>query len=256
MKDRIYEESVIFLLAVQFLTRLPVPRDPGWSEARMEATPRWYPAVGLVVGAISALVFCGSDLVLPQVLAAILATGAGIVATGAFHEDGFADCCDGLGGAVSRERALEIMKDSRLGTYGAVGIGLVLATKVAALATLPADLVPWILIVGHCLSRASSVAVIATGHYVRDHGTGKPVASGTSGLWFAWVMSLLALGCAGFVAPVAAVGAGALGLVVGHLAMRRVFEPRLGGYTGDCLGAVQQISEIGFLLGLLAVIGT
>ncbi len=256
MKNRIAEEWVIFLLAVQFFTRLPVPRDPGWSEARMEATPRWYPAVGLIVGVISALVFWGAVQLLPPVIAALLATGAGIIATGAFHEDGFADCCDGLGGAVTRERALEIMKDSRLGTYGAVGIGLVLAVKVTALATLPVEVVPWLLIVAHSLSRASAVAVIATSSYVRDHGTGKPVASGTSGLWFAALTAVFAAALAGWAVPGTAVAAGLLGLIAGHIAMRRVFEPRLGGYTGDCLGAVQQTSEVGFLLGVLAVLGT
>lgn len=251
---RIAEEWVIFLLAVQFLTRLPVGA-PDWTPERMEATPRWYPAVGLLVGAISALAFWAASLVFPPVLAAILATAAGIIATGAFHEDGFADACDGLGGAVTRERALEIMKDSRLGTYGAAGLGLMLAAKVSVLAALPVALVPALLVAGHALSRASAVLVIATGTYVRDHGTGKPVASGTAGLAIAWITAGGAALALTLAVPPAWVAGGALGLILGHVAMRRVFEPRLGGYTGDCLGAVQQTSEVGFYLGLLAVAG-
>ncbi|MDU8944391.1 adenosylcobinamide-GDP ribazoletransferase [Ovoidimarina sediminis] len=252
MRARLTEEWAIFLLAVQFLTRIPV--SPDWSEARMSATPRWYPAVGLLIGGIAGFVFWGAAQVVPPLLAALLATAAGVILTGAFHEDGFADCCDGLGGAVSRERTLEIMRDSRLGTYGALGLGLLVAAKIAALASLPAALVPWLLVAGHAASRASSVLVIATSTYVRDHGTGKPIATGTDGLWLAWITGGLAC------LPLALAGdarlllAGALGLILGHIAMRRVFEKRLGGYTGDCLGAVQQTSEAGVYLAVLAVL--
>ncbi len=254
MKARLAEEWIIFLLAVQFLTRLPVPADPGWSAARMEATPRWYPAVGALVGAISAAVYWAAALVLPPLVAVLLAVAAGIVATGAFHEDGFADCCDGLGGADSRERALEIMRDSRLGTYGAAGLGLILALKVAALAGMAMAVVPFALVAGHAASRASAVLVIATGTYLRDQGAGKPVANGSGGLPAALALAASATVPLALAVPPAAVLAGLLGLGIGHVLMRRAFERRLGGYTGDCLGAVQQVSEVGFYLGLLAAI--
>lgn len=243
--SRLREEWKVFLLAVQFLTRVPV--NPDWSEARMAATPRWYPAVGLLVGAVGATVFWAASWIFPTVMALILSTGATVLLTGAFHEDGFADFCDGLGGAVTRERALEIMRDSRLGTYGAVGLGLLLAAKIAALATVPGPMVLWALIAGHAASRASAVLVIATSDYVRDHGTGKPVATGRDGLGPAWLVALLAL------LPLGGSAVGAVaGLALGHLAVRRVFERRLGGYTGDCLGAVQQASEVGLYLGIAA----
>ena len=144
------------------------------------------------------------------------------------------------------------MRASRLGTYGAAGLGLILALKIALLAARP-DLAPWLLIAGHAASRASSVAVIATATYVRDHGAGKPVATGTEGLALAYLTGAAAL------VPLAAIGSGPalalglLGLIAGHIAMRRVFEPRLRGYTGDCLGAVQQTSEVGLYLGAVAV---
>lgn len=252
MRDRIAGEWTVFLLAVQFLTRLPVGA-PDWTPERMEATPRWYPAVGLIVGALCALAFWLASLVFPPVVAVILSTGVGLLTTGAFHEDGFADCCDGLGGFVSRERALEIMKDSRLGTYGAAGLGLILATKIAALSALPPETVPWILIGAHGLSRASSVLVIATGTYVRDNGTGKPVASGTDGLGVAWAMAGAVAICLALSIPAFWAVGGLAGMVIGHVAMRRVFERRLHGYTGDCLGAVQQASEVGLYLGVLAL---
>lgn len=245
---RFAEEWAVFRLAVQFLTRIPMRAE--WSEDRMSATPRWYPAVGLLIGGFVALVYAGAAMVLPPVVAVILSTGAGVILTGAFHEDGFADCCDGLGGAVSRERALEIMRDSRLGTYGALGLGLLLAAKIASLAALPPWAVPAALIAGHAASRASAVLLMATSTYARDLGIAKPVATGTGGLVLAPITGVA--GCAPllFFGPLAVL-AGLLGLAIGHFVMRRAFERRLGGYTGDCLGAVQQTSELGLYLGVL-----
>lgn len=246
---RARNEAAVFLLALQFLTRLPVPAR-GYTPARLAATPRWLPAVGALIGGLVALAWLAAAAVFPPVLAVLLATAFGLLLTGCFHEDGFADACDGLGGGATRARALEIMRDSRLGTYGAAGLGMMLATKVAALAALPGALVPLALVAGHAASRASAVVVIATSAYVRDHGTGKPVATGLgrAGLAFALACGLAPLL---FLPPLAALG-GLAGLILGHLAMRRTYQRKLGGYTGDCLGAVQQVSEVGFTLGLLA----
>lgn len=251
-RERAAEEWAVFLLATQLLTRLPVPA-PDFTPARMAATPRWLPGVGALVGAVSGAVFWLAALVWPPGLAALAAVAAGLLATGAFHEDGFADACDGLGGGATRERVLEIMRDSRIGTYGGAGLGLMLAGRVLALAALPAGVVVMALVAGHALSRLSAVAVIATSAYVRDHGTGKPVAAGIGrgGLAFAAASGLAAAAPLAVMAP-AATAAGLAGLAIGHVAMRRRFERRLGGYTGDCLGAVQQTSELGFYLGVLA----
>jgi adenosylcobinamide-GDP ribazoletransferase len=247
------EARAEFLLALQFLTRLPVP-DPGWSPARMARSTRWHPVAGALIGALVGAAFLVASALFPPALAAILATAFGLLLTGAFHEDGFADACDGLGGGATRERALEIMRDSRLGTYGAAGLGLMLAGRVAVLVALAAVApVLWVLVAAHAASRAASVRVIATARYARDHGTGKPVAEGLdgNGLSFALAtagVALLPLVLAVGLLPVlAALG----GLGLGAWAMRRSFERKLGGYTGDCLGAVQQIAEIGFYLGLL-----
>lgn len=252
--NRWREEWAVFLLTVQFLTRLPV-RDPGlWSEARMAAIPRHFPAVGVLVGALMSVVWAAASLLWSPVLAALLTVAFGLLLTGAFHEDGFADACDGLGGGTTRDRALEIMRDSRLGTYGAAGLGLMLAARVVALTALPGGLVPVALVAGQALSRASAVAAIATGHYARDHGTAKPVQEGVDagGRRMVAMVSLAVILGAAVWLPWAALAGGLAGLVLGHLAMRRTYQRKLGGYTGDCLGAVQQCSEIGFLLGLLA----
>ena len=242
-----------FLLALQFLTRLPVRADDA-SPERIAESPRWYPAAGVVIGVIVGLVQVGAALIWPPLVAAVLSTATGLVLTGALHEDGFADTCDGLGGGRTRERALEIMRDSRIGSYGALGLILMLGGKIAVLSALPAGAVFWVLVAGHAASRGSMLWVMQVLTYVRAEGAGKAVArlQPPDGVRVAGVTCGLALLPLAFVLPVQAVVLGLVGLVAGHFAMRRRFEARLDGYTGDCLGAVQQASEIGFLLGCLA----
>ena len=251
---RAREELAVFLLAVQFLTRWPIRSQDLFTEARLTAATRYYPLVGALVGAFSGAVFWLAHLVFPVSLAIVLATAASILATGAFHEDGFADTCDGLGGGTTRERALEIMRDSRLGTYGAAGLGLMLAAKVLALAATPPEAIPWLLIAAHAASRSSAVLAIATSTYVRDSGIARPVADRVAPNSLAVV---LATGAAAVfvllaVTTPATILAGLGGLAAGHLVMRLLYERKLGGYTGDCLGAVQQTSELGMYLGVAA----
>ncbi|MEL7344930.1 MAG: adenosylcobinamide-GDP ribazoletransferase [Pseudomonadota bacterium] len=250
--SRFREEMRIAGLAVQFLTRLPVP-DPGWSQERMAATPRWYPAVGALVGALSGLIFLIAVHIFPPALAAVLATAAGILITGAFHEDGLADSADGLGGGTTREKSLEIMRDSRLGTYGTLALVLILMAKVGALTAMP-FVAPFALIAAHSVSRWSTLWVMVRMEYARDHGTGKPVAAGIGpgGLVFAGLCAALAMVPLALSVGAVAVLVAVVGAALGHWAMRARFSRKLGGYTGDTLGAVQQLSEIGFYLGLLA----
>ena len=252
---RVREELSVFLLAVQFLTRCPVPFPALFTEARFIASARYYPLVGLLVGALAGGVFWLAHLFFPVALAVVLATAASLLATGAFHEDGFADTCDGLGGGATREESLEIMRDSRLGTYGAAGLGLMLAAKVLALAAAPAALIPWLLAAAHAASRASAVLAAAGGGYVRDAGTARPVAAGVApgSLALALVTAAAAVGGLWFVTSPAVMVAGLAGLTAGHLVMRGLYERKLGGYTGDCLGAVQQTSELGLYLGAVAI---
>lgn len=252
MIARLRDEGATLVLALQFLTRLPLPDV--YAPARMAALPRWFPAAGALIGGLAALAWLAAAAAFPPALAALLSTAFGLLLTGCFHEDGFADACDGLGGGSTRDRALEIMRDSRLGTYGAAGLGLMLAGKILALGALPVSLVPVALVTGHAASRASLVLVMARSLYVRPGGAGGPVSRPIRrrGLVFALgtaALPLLALTLlAGGLAALGALAGGCLG----HAVMRRQFERRLGGHTGDCLGAVQQASEVGLYLGLLA----
>jgi adenosylcobinamide-GDP ribazoletransferase len=248
------EQWAIFLLAVQFLTRLPVPASAGFTPERLTAATRFYPLVGALIGGLVAGVYALALLLWPPMVAVLLSIAAGLALTGAFHEDGLADMFDGVGGGLTRERALEIMKDSRIGTYGAAALILALALKAAALAAMPPLAVILALVAGHGLSRFSAVLVIATSSYVRDHGTAKPVAEGVSrqSLLIATASALVLLLALAWGLGISPALLGLAGLALGHWGMRRVFERKLGGYTGDCLGAVQQGSELGFYLGLLA----
>lgn len=246
----------LFFIALQFFTRLPIPRWVGFEAAWLHHASRYFPLVGIVVAALCALVYLAAAAVWPQPVAALLSTAAGIYLTGAFHEDGFADTCDGFGGGMTRERVMEIMKDSRIGTYGAVGAGLLVALKVTLLATLAPVAAVCALFIAHPLSRLAASALIWQLDYARDEGKAKPLAQEMSSAEFAIAALCAALPAAaiaslGYVSWLA-IGAcvAAAAVAAGWLASK--FVRRIGGYTGDCLGAVQQVSEVAIYLCLLA----
>jgi adenosylcobinamide-GDP ribazoletransferase len=253
MNGRLRGELAALALAWQFLTRVPLPVAVAPSRQRLARSLRYLPAAGAVIGVAAAAVLLAAGVLLPAVVAVLVSTAATVALTGALHEDGLADTLDGLGGA-DRARALAIMRDSRIGSFGAVGLGLTLALKVAALAALPALVAAAALVAGHAASRLSAIVVVATSRYLRPEGTGRFTRRGVgrAGLAVAGGTGLAALLVPGLAAGAGAVLAGVAGLALGHLAARALFERRLGGYTGDCLGATQQLSEAGFYLGLLA----
>jgi cobalamin 5'-phosphate synthase/cobalamin synthase len=172
-RRRLAEELALLATAAQFLTRIPLPAADHFTEQRLAAAPRYFPLVGALVGALCAGVYIAALAVFPASVAVLLALAAGLLITGAFHEDGLADTFDGLGGG---DRALDVMRDSRIGTYGAVALLSVLALKCAALIALPPLAVFTALVVAHGLSRLSAVLVIVSSRYLRDEGTGKPTA--------------------------------------------------------------------------------
>ncbi len=244
----------LFRLACQMLTRIPAARNIDYSPGLDAASVRYYPAVGMAVGLAGGAVFAVAHGPLGAFVAALLAVAATALATGALHEDGLADTMDGLGGGRSAERTLEIMRDSHIGVYGVLALVLAVAVKVSALAALPLWTGFCLLVAAHGLSRWSMLLVIATARYVRTSGTASPVAGPVSpaahGIAGAAALACLALVAAAAGLP-AALGVLA-GLACGHVAIRAVFQRRLGGYTGDTLGATQQFGEIGACLGLLA----
>lgn len=254
-------ELRLFFVALQFLTRIPIPRWVGFQPEWLHASARHFPAVGLVVGGLGALVLWAAAHAWPALLSVLLSMAATVWLTGAFHEDGLADTCDALGGSVSRERALEIMKDSRIGTYGAVALLLVLATKAAALHGLATrDLVAALAVLplAHAWSRAATVLLLRVLPYAGDaeHAKAKPMAQQVDGLALAIaaMWAALAGGALSLFLPWAALWVAVLAVLLVVVGMGRWLMQRLGGYTGDALGATQQLCELAVYMAVLAVL--
>jgi adenosylcobinamide-GDP ribazoletransferase len=250
----IRRELGAFIAALGYFTRLPVPARIGeWAGNPADGLARagrYLPAIGLLVGGFGALVFWLAQYIWPQPVAVVLAMVATICLTGAFHEDGLADTADGLGGGWDKARILAIMKDSRVGSYGVIATVLALLGKFALLATLPAGQVVAALIAGHAVSRFCAVSLMASLDYARDDEASKarPVAArlGAGPLFVALIFAALPLQLLPPEHILPAIALAALASLWLAAKCRRW----LGGYTGDCLGAVQQLSEIAFYLGL------
>ncbi len=258
-----------YLLAVQFFSRVPVTGRlalwVGYSPAMLRASAAHFPGVGWLVGGVVAGVSWLLLAALPggafaPLVAAVLGTVVGVLMTGAFHEDGLADVADGLGGSLERDRALEIMKDSRVGAFGAIAIALALLLKVSLLAllgSLGVGLLCVSLFLAHVVSRTWPLLMIRLLPHVGDvaGSKSKPLADQITRtslcvacLWCFWALALVeyAQPAIKSIAIVAALGFSAVAFVV----MWRWFARRLGGFTGDCLGATQQVCELAFYLGL------
>ena len=246
-------EFIYFLVAVQVLTRLPVPRMQGFAQRWMERGVKYFPLTGAIVGVACAGVLLATSYFWHGMLPALLTVAAGILITGGLHEDGFADFFDSMGGAT-REARLAIMKDSRIGTYGALALGAGIATKIFALAGMPLWIAAVGLIASHAGGRLAAVAVISLLPYAGGLSAAKikPLGRGVT-------RADLAIAAAFGLAPLAllpgrfaltALAASAITALITARSARRM----LGGYTGDVLGAVEQVYEITFLLALAACV--
>lgn len=249
----------LFFTALQFFTRLPIPAWVGFDAAWLNQAARYFPLVGLVVAALTAAAYLLAASVLPAPVAVVISTAVGIYATGAFHEDGFADMCDGFGGGTSAARVLEIMKDSRIGAYGAIGTVVMFGLKCTTLASLTPAATVGALLVAHPASRLMAASLIWQMAYAREEGKAKPLAhtmrTGEFAIAAISTLAIVAAVMATGLIGAAALGAGLLAAALATLWLARLFARRLGGYTGDCLGAVQQLSEVAIYLGVLATLG-
>jgi adenosylcobinamide-GDP ribazoletransferase len=260
-------QALLFVVAIQFLTRLPLPNLEGFQTSWLSESARYFPLVGALVGVISVGVWWVSSMVFPPALAVGLMMSASLLLTGAFHEDGFADVCDGFGGGRTRDSVLAIMKDSRVGAYGAIGVAMMLGLKWSVLVSLPHAAFPIIVIGAHMVSRWCAISLIWRLPYVRaePQAKSKPLADSLSGA--DWLLSgvlgtlillpamLLIDPAARYQLALALLAALTLSGITTMLAAG-YFKNRIGGYTGDCLGATQQLAEFSFLLAALGVLGT
>jgi adenosylcobinamide-GDP ribazoletransferase len=261
------KEWKIFLTAIMYFTRIRVPSTIGHESEYLQKAPKYFPLIGWIVGAISALFFIIFSAFVSMdagILASIL---AGVLTTGAFHEDGFADVCDGFGGGWTKEKILLIMKDSRIGAFGAIGLLAIFSSKFLLLKELsgypgihglsgyPGTLrffVPAI-VAAHSLSRLMPVLVIQWSVNVTDpdQSKSKPLTQSKLTLLELVLATLFAL------APLAFLPFYFLLMVPSLLlftfALSSYFRKWIGGYTGDCLGAIQQVTEIVFYLGAVVL---
>jgi len=238
-----------FFLALGFYTRLPCPKNLDYQQLPRSAV--YLPAIGWLVGTVSGAAFYLAAGLWPPTAAIIIALAIGIWMTGAFHEDGFADVCDGFGGGYGKQRILEIMKDSAIGVYGALGLMLLLLLKVSLLGSLQTRMVPWVLLAGHSFSRLMPLLLMRRYRYARTENSksgGAMFRPEIADLLFAAGMALLPFiflpgKCLFALVPV----------VFASLWLGRYFDRHIGGYTGDCLGACQQVAETVFYLSVCAI---
>jgi adenosylcobinamide-GDP ribazoletransferase len=248
-----------FFIALQFFTCIPIPRWVGFEPGWLAHAAGFFPFIGLLVGALTAAVLAVGQHWLPLPVAILLSMAAGAYLTRAMHEDGFADVCDGFGGGRERERVLAIMKDSCVGSFGLIGMVLMLGVKFACLASFPAAALTPALLLAHPVSRFMATILIWRLDYARPgESKARAVAQHMSHADFALAVLSGLLPALALAVWLGLPGrALALALALAALAtlwLARLFVRRIGGYTGDCLGAAQQLSEVALYLGLLAVL--
>ncbi|MFY7839097.1 MAG: adenosylcobinamide-GDP ribazoletransferase [Lacibacter sp.] len=242
----------IFFTALMFYTRIPCPKWVTHDPEYLNKATRYFPFIGWIVGGVCAFVYMATEFFLGSSIAVLLSMIAGILTTGAFHEDGFADVCDAFGGGWTKEKILTIMKDSRVGAYGVIGMIMILLLKYTLLSSIPFILMWMVLLAAHSFSRLCAVLIVATSKYVRenDDAKAKPLAKSITvyeiipAVMFGLVPLL-------FFQRIDILYALILPLLATFF-LRRYFHKWIGGYTGDCLGATQQVTEVLFYLGLVA----
>lgn len=250
-------ELIYFATAMMFFTRIPVPFTIPYSSDIMNRSQKYFAWVGLLVGLINAAILYLSSQLFNLEIGIVLMMISSVLLTGAFHEDGFTDMCDSFGGGYGKEKILTIMKDSRVGAYGTIGIILLFALKffsIQALETVDLMKTLWIVVLAHTSSRFISGTMIYTHQYVTDidASKSKPLANkpldGVA-LLVGFISVLLSFV---LIPDWRLIIAFALAYL-GKIYMGWYFKKHIGGYTGDCLGAVQQVCEVLFYLGTMIV---
>lgn len=255
------KEKHLFFNALTFYTRLPAPANTPYSPELLNQSRKYFTCIGILVGLIATFSYGLGQLFFPNEISLLLSMVATILATGAFHEDGFADTCDALGGGWQKPQILAIMKDSRLGTYGTLGLVFILSLKYLSLLQLTHSgllLIGLVFISGHTLSRQLAGNIIDHYLYVQDSEQSKvkPVTQkklSTNARQFSYLISAAPLCILLFIQPLATFFAVLASYAVSHYFMAYC-KKRIGGYTGDILGANQQLAEVVFYLCFLALL--
>ncbi len=246
----------LLLTGIMFYTRIPVPKNIDHSDEILNQSTKYFSFIGWIVGGFGALIFYACMFVFPLSVSVILSMVATILLTGAFHEDGFADSCDAFGGGWTKEKILEIMKDSRIGTYGTVGLIFILATKYFTLLNVYTEQIPFVLFASHALSRYTATGMIFFSEYTRDDATSKSKPVGKrlnstdyllSFIFGSTPLLLISYFYSYWYLLIF------ITIIPTIFFLKRYFEKWIGGYTGDALGATQQISEVVFYLTFIGI---
>lgn len=256
MNTKLRQERDYFFSGLSFYTRIPCPKSVEYRPENLNKSRKYLAFIGLLVGLFAAIIYLLSAVLFPVSISVFLSMIATIYLTGAFHEDGFADSCDGFGGGWESTQVLTIMKDSRVGTYGVVGLFLVLGLKFLVLLTLAersTELLVFALLCGHSLSRLMASWMMQQYAYVSAVETSKSINVTSvrlkhSEMLFSTIPAAFIIMAAWQINFLVAVPV----VWLMTLMLGRYFQRRIGGYTGDCLGAVQQVCEVLFYLVLVA----
>jgi adenosylcobinamide-GDP ribazoletransferase len=255
----------IFFKALMFYTRIPCPKNIDHNPDYLNKASRYFPLIGWIVGGISFLIYYLSAILFNDEIAVILSIIAGILTTGAFHEDGFADVCDGFGGGWTKEKILLIMKDSAIGAYGGIGVVLLFLLKFQAILSvvskseifnLQSAICNLLLFVSaHSVSRLSAISIVFTHQYSRDDASSKskPIAQNFTwkevvGALFFGLLPLVVLSFFQWQLLLVLIP-----VFIARFFLARYFQKWIDGYTGDCLGATQQVCEVIFYLSIIAI---
>lgn len=254
---RLRLELEYLLSGLAFYTRIPIPAWVPYSPEHLNKSRKYLALIGLVVGVIGALIYSLSAWVLPGPVSVLLSMIATVLVTGAFHEDGFADSCDGFGGGWEKAQILRIMKDSCIGTYGAIGLLLSLGLKFQLLLSLhqaaPYLVIP-ALLAGHSVSRLMASLIMQCYDYVADLESSKSRAVTSMRLSLPeWLFSAIPVLILWLALP-AIWWFTLLPVISVSFLLSHYFKRKIGGYTGDCLGAVQQVSELAFYLAVVILL--
>lgn len=255
--NRLALELEYFLSGIAFYTRLPIPGWVPYSEGHLNKSRKYLPLIGLLVGALGAIVYASSNRLFPGSVSVLLSMIATVFITGAFHEDGFADSCDGFGGGWEKAQILRIMKDSCIGTYGAIGLILSLGLKFALLLEIHQVSVVWVvlaLLAGHSISRFMASFVMQASVYVADLEKSKSRSVTSASLSTAELLYSLIPILLLWLALPALWWLSCLPVLIATVFLSYYFKRKIGGYTGDCLGAIQQVTELTFYLSVVALL--
>jgi adenosylcobinamide-GDP ribazoletransferase len=249
------KELNYFLTALLFFTRIPCPKWVNHSSEILNKSNRYFSLIGVLVGSIAAIVYYISTVIFTVEIAIILSMVCSVLTTGAFHEDGLADSCDGFGGGWTKEKILLIMKDSRLGTFGVIGLFTILILKFSAIQmlALSGQNIPLIIISGHAISRFIASILLNTHPYVRELETSKIKPTTTQMSAKSLIISFSFGVTPFFFFQDYWVFLSLIPLLFTYWYLARFFKKWIGGQTGDCAGALQQTAEVVFYLTIVAL---